>query len=138
MVDALRKAHTLVRPDGRVIDIHPTPEPATVDVVTDRGAERVGLLMEQAEGQEYVDADGAIAEAVARGWLAVEDERTFVFERQAANVHDLVDHIADEWGAAAWLDPVTIARAERAQGAAGRGARVVLAETVGIRRLRPR
>ncbi len=137
MVDALHTMRTLVRPDGTVLDIRPTPRPAWIEVRGGPVVERVGEMREATAGREYVDADRALAEAIARGWFRVDAERCFLYERDAPSVSSLQAHIDDTWSKDAFLDGMTILRAERAVARAGAHARVVLVEEIGARRLLP-
>lgn len=134
---ALRTMRDLVRLDGVVLDVRPTPRPAWVEVRGGTAVERVGEMREATAGREYTDADHALAEAVARGWFRVDAERCFLFDRDAPSVAALQEHIDDTWSKDAFLDGLTILRAEQAVARAGAAARVVLVEEVGIRRLVP-
>lgn len=111
MVHALEKIYTLLKPDGVLIDIHPTPEPAAVVVrVADRWLP-AGWIDEVSDYVEYEWADAALQAATETGLFELEHRGAFEFVWHADSVADLLAYLADEWEDAR-IDPVTTARIE--------------------------
>ena len=136
MVDALSRAHRMLRPDGRLIDLRPATElVARVSVgKADAGWTEAGLLtIEHARRQRYAAADIAMQLAIDRGWFVRELETGVEFARYADSPDELRDYIAGKWRETR-MGPETHARAvELMQNHPG--GRVRLTERVDIRRL---
>jgi hypothetical protein len=139
MVDALSRAREWLARDGDLVDIRPTPECARLEVCTGTTIVRAGDLREDATGTgprtRHLQAAAAVAEALARGWFALESRREFTFLRHADTVAEMQEYAEGKWKEA-HLDEETLQRAAvllRADPAA----RLWLAERITISRLRP-
>jgi len=87
-VPALEQAHRLVGPGGSVVDIHPVPGTATVEVY--RSGEVVFADSASAsDGEGEVQADAALAQVVARGLFAAERRAEFDFRVYASSPREL-------------------------------------------------
>ena len=93
MVDALRRAHALVRQSGRVIDLHPTAEQAVV-LVDDVA---VGVVDAGDGPERHQAATDAIGAAVAAGLFAVQRAFEFDFSVYADTIVELQEHIVEDW-----------------------------------------
>jgi SAM-dependent methyltransferase len=94
MVPALEEAHRLVAPRGIVIDIHPVPGTATVEVY--HGGEVVFADSASASGDEgEVRAGEALAHVVARGLFVVKRRAEFDFRVYASSPRELRDFLAE-------------------------------------------
>ena len=93
MVDALRRAHRMVTPDGAIIDVHPTAAPACVEV----GGERIGPLEAGDAVLRHGAADKAIATAVGAGLVDAAAAVDFVYYTYGDTIEELRDHIAANW-----------------------------------------
>jgi hypothetical protein len=140
MVDALDRARHYLRPSGYLIDVHPTPDPAHLEVGPSAAAAddpvdvaAVGDVDEWSGPQtRHARADAALAEAVARGWFAVEAQQEFQFRRYADSVSEMREHFRTWKGAvldeAAWRRAAALGRARPA-------AQLWLREQVSVARL---
>ena len=136
MVHALEKVHRLIKPDGKLIDIHPTPEPASIEV---RLGERIipaGWLRETDDYVEYELADTALANVVKRRLFILEREGAFTFVSHAHTLAELREYLADEWQDAI-IDDLTAMRAEELLGTFERDKEVILRESIRIAQYRP-
>jgi hypothetical protein len=112
MVDALVRAGRLLTPNGRVIDIHPTPEPARVEVgARESGGHSIGELDAPDAVERHRAADAAVANAVAQGLFIVEATREFSFHSYADSVRELADYVAQKFRTTR-IGPETGRRAE--------------------------
>lgn len=94
MVHALEEAHRLLRPTGRLIEIHPGLEEPYVMVKSDGHV----AFIEPDPGYDYADdlerAEQAVATVVDRGIFVVDRSRRFELRTYAASVEELRDHFA--------------------------------------------
>ena len=94
MVPALEEAHRLVGPSGTVIDIHPIPGTATVEVY--RGGDVIFAEPASASDDEgELQADAALAQVLARGLFAAERRAGFDFRVHASSARALRDFLAE-------------------------------------------
>ena len=111
MVHALEKIHSLLKLDGQLIDIHPTPEPATIVVRVGERFTPAGWLDEVTDYVEYEWADDALGTMADTGLFALEQRGAFEFVWHAESVPDLLAYLAEDWQDAR-LDAVTAMRIE--------------------------
>jgi hypothetical protein len=90
-VHVLKRIHRWLRPRGRVLDIHPEPEPASVDVRTPIGIENVGPFERPALDEKIRAARTALSRMVVAGHFV--PQRSVIFE--VVSYHANVD---------AWLE----------------------------------
>ena len=135
MVHALEKVHSLLEPDGVLIDIHPIFEPPSIEVHDDGRITRAGWLQEANEFVEYSQADDALAKVIRLGLFVLERAGQFTFLSHADIVAELHDYLTAEWSDAT-LDEGALRRAEELLGVPGRDKEVVMREIVHIARLR--
>jgi len=93
MVHALRRTHRLLAPGGCLIDLHPTPADASVEV----GGLSVGSLDAVVAQRRHAAAEAALAVIVAEGLFAISGVREFVFHTYGDSVEELRDHIHSSW-----------------------------------------
>jgi len=131
MVHALRRVRELVRSTGQVIDLHPTAEPAWVEI----GAERVGAVEAGDAPARHAAADVALKTALDAGLFVAEGSAVFQFFTYADAIEELGDHIRQTWRSARIESPVV----EKARAAMRRaaGTRPRVCEHVRLTRLRP-
>ena len=111
MVHALEIIHQLLRPHGKLIDIHPVGEPSPIEVRIGRQTILAGWLTETDDFVEYKQADDALGQAIQRRWFLVEREATFPFVTHADSMSELREYLAKEWKDAI-LDDQTARKAE--------------------------
>ena len=101
MVDALHRAHRVLAAGGCVIDIHPTPKPARLEVLT--GTQFVGLADRLDDGTEsgpmrrHMAADAAVASCVSSGLFTREAATDFTFRTHADSVEELLEYLRAKW-----------------------------------------
>ena len=136
MVHALEKIHRLLKPGGILIDIHPPPEPSSIDVRVDDRTHAAGWLHETDDYGDYEAADEALAAIVARGLFVIERRGIFSFLTYADTLAELRTYLTEEWEDAR-IDDVTAARIEELMTAPDRDKEIILREPVRIARLAP-
>jgi SAM-dependent methyltransferase len=94
MVPALGEAHRLVGPDGTVLDIHPVPGTAKIEVY--RGGEPVfGEPAASSDDEGELHAEEALADVVVRGLFVAERGEEFDLRVYASSVRELRDFLAE-------------------------------------------
>jgi len=131
MVHALRRVRELVRSTGQVIDLHPTAEPAWLEI----GAERVGAVETGDAPARHAAADVALKTAVDAGLFAAEGSAVFQFFTYGDSIEGLSDHVRQTWRSARIESPVVEKARAAMRSAAGKRPRVC--EHVRLTRLRP-
>jgi len=136
MVHALEKIRRLLRPGGVLVDIHPPPEPSSIDVRIGGQLHPVGWLRDTDDYGDYEAADAALATIVARGLFTVERQGAFSFLTHVDTPAELRRYLAEEWENAS-IDDVTTARIEEWMSTSERDKEIILRESVRIARLAP-
>lgn len=131
MVHALRRVRKLVTATGWVIDVHPTAEPAWVEV----SGERIGDVEAGDAPARHAAADAALTTTLSDGLFAVENSGIFQFFTYGDSVEELADHIRQTWRSAR-IEKAVIERA-RAVGRRSPGTRPRVCELVRWTRMRP-
>jgi hypothetical protein len=139
MVDALRRAARLTASRGRIIDIHPTAEPAHVEVRTASGVLSAGDLTddgtELGPARRHAAADRAIALVLASGAFALEAQAEIAFHRHADSPLELQQYVTAT-RTHSWISD-TVRDCAGARLAADPRATLWLREQVRLSRLRP-
>jgi hypothetical protein len=144
MVHALEEIHRLLRPDGSLIDIHPSLEVPLVEIHQDGKAVFTEPVPEH-DCQDKQQAEKALAEVVQRGLFMVQRADVFDFLVYASSIVELRSFLEEanafevsppDEEAAAWQAELA-AQVVEAMQAAGEGAEVAFHERVYITRLRP-
>jgi hypothetical protein len=107
MVHALEIAHSLLKPGGLLIDIHPNGDPPPVEVHMGSKVLLAGHLQETDDFVEYFQADDALAQVTARGLFELEREASFPFMVHALTTQALTDFLANEWSDAILSETVS-------------------------------
>jgi len=136
MVHALEMVHSLLKPEGRLIDIHPSGEPPAFIVRSGAHDEIAGWLQEKDDFIEYQQAEAALAQAVKERWFTREQQREFIFNNYAETIAELAAYLTANWSDAIIL-PETVAQADALQRAAQGKSKVLLRENARISRFRP-
>jgi hypothetical protein len=93
MVDALRRAHSALRPGGVLLDLHPTASDVPVEV-----GMRVTGRVDTGDGlRRHTAAANALAQSLAARLFALERTLTFDFFTYGDSIDELRDYIADNW-----------------------------------------
>src|SRR5690242_15681737 len=97
MVDALRRAHSLLDRWGTLVDIHPTPEPARLEIETETGlisiADRLDDGTRDGPRIRHLAADQAVAECLSSGLFACAAATDFTFHTVADTVEELLAYL---------------------------------------------
>ncbi len=136
MVHALEKIHGLLQPDGALVDIHPSPEPPSIQVRIAGRVHDAGWLRETDDYLEYEQADQALAQVIERGWFKLERKTRFRFTTHAPSLDDLRHHLESEWQDA-FIEDSTARLIEDLFRTRERDKEILLRESVQIARLRP-
>ena len=136
MVHALARIHSLLRPTGLLVDIHPTPEPPVIQVRVGKQIHAAGWLREADDYVEYEEADRAIDEVIELGTFVLEQQGRFDFTTHAGTLKDLQDHLEAEWKEA-FIEDTTLLAIEDFLRTRQRDKEILLRESVRISRLRP-
>lgn len=135
MVHALKITRSLLKPDGVLIDIHPSGTPAQVEAHVGGEIQVAGTIEEAGNFEEYFEASAALKEVTGRGLFGLEREEQFTFLIHAPTIQALADFIEAEWSDAT-LSEETIERAGGLMGEPGEGKEIVLREIIHIARFR--
>jgi len=145
MVHALEDIHRLLKPDGRLIDIHPFAEAPLIEI--HQGGKIAFAEQVPAYAVEDIQqAENALAHVIEHGLFAVERAREFDFRIYASSVVELHDFLTEAEAFANSSPPEETAAAQYAELAAhveglmrvaGEGAEVAHYEKVRIARLAP-
>ena len=135
MVHALKHAHSMIHPEGLLINVHDIPIPHVIKVHSAATDIMAGWIMDSADFMNERLAFNALARVVSEGYFLLEDEQDFVFKVHADDVHELQEWLA-EWWEKAILPDKTIQRVEDILRQIGQTANVVLEVPARMTRLR--
>ena len=93
MVDALRRARRWVRPQGCVIDLHPTATVPTIDV----GGQVIGFVETPDGPARHAAADAAVEDVIRQRLFVRTASSMFDFYTWADSVDELREHIEESW-----------------------------------------
>lgn len=130
MVDALRRAHAMLAPNGLLLDLHPTAVPSSLHV----GPVPTGQVDAGDAPQRHAAAGVALATVVDDGLFEVERSVEITFNTYASSVEELRDHVVENWRDAR-IDDESLQRTRDALRTA-QGQRPCVREIVRITRLR--
>ncbi|MEX2556324.1 MAG: hypothetical protein WEB06_11900 [Actinomycetota bacterium] len=147
MVHALEEIHRLLKPTGRLFDIHPVSESMPVEIHRGGRIVPVGELSVRQWCTDFQQADDSLTEVTQRGLFIVEDEGVFESPTYYGSVEEMrtalrgsIDRFARDAESA---DEATrrveelAARSEELMRVALDPAELVARERTHIRRLRP-
>jgi hypothetical protein len=86
VVHALKKLHTALRPLGVLLDIHPEPQHADIEIRRAAQTIAVGQVDQTQDIGEITSAQAALDQVVAEGFFALERELTFEYVRHFDSV----------------------------------------------------
>ena len=135
MVHALEKVQQLLKPNGILLDIHPTIEPAALTVRLREQLIPAGWVNESDDYVEYEWADEALQHVVDNEHFVLEHAGTFEFVWHADSMHDLRAYLAEEWKDAI-IDDLTAMRIEELLMAPVQDKEVLVSDAIRIARYR--
>ncbi len=136
MVHALKKAHSLLKENGRLINIHPLGEPPPIEVRLGDDRHHVGWLREEDDYIEYVQASEAIQTVIDQGQFFREKQDTFAYTIYADALADLQTYLEKEWHDA-YIEDVVAGRIEALMSSVEPDQEIILHDVIQISRLRP-
>jgi len=93
MVDALRRAHRMVKPNGWVVDLHPSAARAPVEVA----GNKTGHVEAGDAPLRHAAAGVALAAVVNEGLFAVDHALEFTFYTYGDTIDELRDYVVENW-----------------------------------------
>ena len=97
MVHALETVHSLIKPGGLLIDIHPGPDKAWVEVRVNGKDYFLDVVEETDNYIEYRQANQALAEIQKRGHFSVEAPGKFIFIIHADSMNEMREFLSANW-----------------------------------------
>ena len=97
MVHALEKAHSLLKPDGVLIDIHDLPEFPEFEVHTGGQAHYAGKMLDNSRFERLRQTDAALAQAVSQNLFVVAVERVFDYNIHADSLDAFREWLDVQW-----------------------------------------
>ena len=131
MVDALRRAHRMVKSNGYVVDLHPSAARACVEI----GSNKTGYVDAGDAPLRHAAASAALAVAVNERLFAVEHSLIFTFYTYGDTIEELRDYVVENWRNGR-IDDETVARTREVLRVAS-AVRPRIREDVHIVKLRP-
>lgn len=136
MVDALEKAHGLLKADGTLVNVQPAAEPSSLEVHRASVVDQAGWIGHRRDFATYKQSRAALAQAVENGWFVVERENRFPFLYHADTWSALKEWMDEKWENAV-LNASTARRTQELLRAAGPDGKIVVHSKTVITRLRP-
>jgi hypothetical protein len=97
MVHALEKCHTLLKPDGYLVDIHALPYLPLIEIESEDGLVTAGPLLDRSNFQRYRQAFEAIDKSVDMNLFAFEFKRSAGYQILIDSYKSFQDWMADQW-----------------------------------------
>jgi hypothetical protein len=110
MVHALEQIHSLLKPGGQLIDIHPNGELVEFHYALDGDEHFLGYMQETDDYIEYRQADEAIETVINRGLFHLDVTGEFEFRTYADSFNEMKTFLDENWSDALITDEV-VARA---------------------------
>ncbi|MCB8944152.1 MAG: hypothetical protein H6658_10395 [Ardenticatenaceae bacterium] len=136
MVHALELAHSWLRANGRLLDLHPNGEPAPVEVQLGDETYRAGWVSEEGDYASYHQANAAINQVVRQKLFAVERKTTVPVYTYGTTLADIQTYLAESWQDA-HLDDLLVMRATDLLQSIITPQRVIITEMIRVWQLRP-
>ena len=136
MVHALELAHSWLKPNGRLLDLHPNGEPASVDIKLGDETHRAGWITEETDYASYHQANDAINQIMQQKRFTIERETTIPIYTYSNSLADLQAYLAESWSDA-HLDDLLIMRGNDLLQSIITPKHVIVTEMVRVLRLRP-
>ena len=97
MVHALETVHTLINPDGYLLDIHPVTDKAWVEVKVNGKEYFLDVLEETDDYIEYGQANDALAQVLAKKLFTIDAAGKFTFVIYTDTIEEMRTYLADNW-----------------------------------------
>ncbi len=103
---ALETIHGLLKPNGRLIDIHPRGLPTPLYALQAAESGLLGYIQETDDFIEYRQADEAIQNVLSRNMYGLMDEEVFAYSTYASSLEELSEHLKETWSDAILEDKI--------------------------------
>lgn len=103
---ALETIHGLLKPGGRLIDIHPRGLPTPLYALEAAESGLLGYIQETDDFIEYRQADEAIQKVLSRNMYGLMDEEVFAYSTYASSLEELSEHLKETWSDAILEDSI--------------------------------
>ena len=97
MVHALETVHSLIKPGGKLIDIHPGVDKAWVEVRVNGKDYFLDVIQETDDYIEYQQASDALAQVVDRKLFTFEEAGKFLFIIHAGSMDEMREFLSANW-----------------------------------------
>jgi hypothetical protein len=97
MVHALETVHSLIKPGGMLLDIHPGTNKAWVEANVNGKEYFLDTLEETDDYIEYKQAGDALAQVISQGLFSVDEKGRFPFIIHAGTMEELREFLAENW-----------------------------------------
>lgn len=145
MVHALKEAHRLLKPVGKLIDIHPVATPSVIEIHHGKQIDAVGNLMVRQWYVDFQQADQALKQVVEERLFTIEWEdefESFTYYESSEEMHTAfiqeIQTFARDSASIAESKPIVeelSARANQLLRSAGNGAKLIRRERTHISRM---
>ena len=98
VVDALRKVHGSLRPDGLMLDVRPVPLKWEVETLADGASVAIGRLGEPGFGSDTRIVEDALTAVVASGHFVTEREKSFEVGQHCDGIEDFREFLDNRKG----------------------------------------
>ena len=132
MVDALCRAHTMLKPDGCIVDLHPSAALAVVEVA----GQRTGFVQTDDGPLRHAAAGVALGVVLNEGLFTIDRSIEFAYYTYADTIEALRDYVLAKW-TGSWIAEETVERTREAVRRSP-GVRPRVRERVLVTRLLPR
>jgi hypothetical protein len=97
MVHALETVHSLIKPGGMLIDIHPGVDKAWVEVRVNGKDYFLDVVQETDDYIEYQQASDALTQVGERGLFSAEETGKFLFVIHADSMEEMREFLRENW-----------------------------------------
>jgi hypothetical protein len=97
MVHALETVHSLIKPSGMLLDIHPGVDKAWVEVRVNGKDYFLDVVQETDDYIEYQQANDALVKAGKKGLFTTEETGKFLFVIHAGSMEEMREFLTDNW-----------------------------------------
>ncbi len=97
MVHALKHTHSMLEPDGVLINIQPIPATSSIEIHSANTIMKVDWLTDQTEFKSENAALNAVSQVISEGYFLFEDERDFNFRVYADSLPEFREVLTYWW-----------------------------------------
>jgi hypothetical protein len=135
MVHALKHVHSMLQPEGQLINVHDIPVHHVIEVHSTGSVIKAGWLLDSMDFDNERFAFNALAQVVSENYFILVDERDFIVNIHADDMGELQEWLAERWETAV-IPENTIQRVDDILRQVGQSAKIVLKEPTRMTKLR--